>query len=263
MQLQRLCIALCYFWVCLTNSSKIFAAEMIVNGIYQGTNLFVQNPHDGKNNYCIAEIYLNNKKADFPKNSTAFDIDLSSLTVGATIHLRFVHSDDCLPKIMNMGAIKVREEFQFTSIDATDTKLVWTTKGEKRFGQYFLEAFKNNAWKVEKVLNCKAQAGNNIYEINASHSSGVNKYRIKYLEISGKSVYSPERVYESDAEQVTFYPKSVTQNITFSKIVKYEVLDVYYNIVMRGNGAMADCTGLKGGTYYLVFDNRTEKFLKK
>jgi hypothetical protein len=31
--------------------------------------------------------------------------------------------------------------------------------------------------------------------------------RIKYLEISGKTTYSPEVFFESDAEKVTFYPK--------------------------------------------------------
>lgn len=262
MQLNYLHISLCSLCVCLAVNIQMYAAEMVITGAYHGANVFVQNPHDGSNNYCITEVYLNNKKIDHPK-ATAFDIDLSGLKMNEPITIKIVHSDNCTPKIMNLNAIKAREEFQFMSTEATDAKLVWTTKGERKFGQYFLEAFKNNAWRVEKVMNCKAQTGNNIYEAPAAHNSGVNKYRIKYLEISGKSTYSPEMVYHSEEEQVSFYPKSVTQLITFSKVVKYEILDVYYNVVMRGNGASADCTGLKLGTYYLVFDNRTEKFLKK
>jgi hypothetical protein len=238
------------------------ATEMIITGVYHGTNLFVQNPHDGNNNFCVSEVYVNDKKVEHQK-ATAFDIDLSFLKVNDAVTIKIIHGNECTPKVMNLNAIKAREEFQFTSADPTDSKVIWTTKGEKKFGQYFVETFRNNVWVVEKVMNCKAQAGNNIYEANVLHNSGTNKYRIKYLEISGKSAYSKEIVYVSEEEQVSFYPKSVTANITFSKVVRYEVLDVYYNVVMRGSGAIVDCTGLKTGTYYLVFDNRTEKFLKK
>ena len=239
------------------------AGEMLIVGVYHGTNLFVQNPHDGNNNYCIKEIYVNNKKIDHPAKSTAFDIDLSAFKLNDAITIKIIHNDDCSPKVMNLNAIKAKEEFTFTSYEPTENKLIWTTKGEKRFGQYFIECFRNNAWIVEKVINCKAQAGNNIYECPVLHNSGTNKYRIKYLEISGKSCYSPDIVYVSDEERVSFYPKSVTEHITFSKSVRYEILDIYYNVVMRGSGVVIDCTDLKLGTYYLVFDNRTEKFLKK
>ncbi len=264
---MMMCVRFNYTFVCffcffgLINFG-VLAAEIIIAGVYRGTNLFVQNPHDGNNNYCISEVYVNNKKVEHQK-ATAFDIDLSSFKLNDVVNIRIIHGDYCTPKVMNMSAIKIREDFQFTSTEATETKLIWTTKGERKFGQYFLEIFKNNGWVVEKVMNCKAQVGNNIYEANTLHNSGTNKYRIKYLEISGKSSYSPEVVYISDEEKVSFYPKSVTENITFSKNVKYEVLDIYYNVVMRGSGVVLDCTGLKLGTYYLVFDNRTEKFLKK
>jgi hypothetical protein len=251
-----------FFCFAMLLSYSLVATDMIITGVYHGTNLFVQNPHDGANNFCVSMVYVNDKKVEH-QNSTAFDIDLSFLKMNEAVTVRIVHGSDCMPKVMNLNAIKAREEFQFTSAEPTESKLIWTTKGEKKFGQYFLEVFKNNVWVVEKVMNCKAQAGNNIYEANVLHNSGKNKYRIKYLEISGKSAYSPEVVYVSEEEQVSFYPKSVQEHITFSKSVRYEVLDVYYNVVMRGSGATVDCTGLKLGTYYLVFDNRTEKFLKK
>ncbi len=238
------------------------AAEMLIKGVYQGQNVFVQNPHDGNNNYCISEVYLNDKKIEHPK-TTAFDIDLSHLKQGDAVVIKFIHRDDCSPKIMNMHAIRVKEDFQFVNIEATEQKIIWVTKGERKFAQFFFEAFKNNAWMVEKVFNCKGVQGNNVYDLPVTHNSGVNKYRIKYLEISGKTSYSPEVVFESDAEKVTFYPKTVAETITFSKSVKYEILDPYYNVLLRGNGASVDCKKLKPGSYYVVFDNRTEKFLKK
>jgi hypothetical protein len=256
----RISYIFCCYFLCLQFSSK--AAEMLITGVYHGTNLYVQNPHDGKGNFCISEVYVNNVKAEHPA-ATAFDIDLSALKPQEVVNIKIIHTDNCMPKIMNLNAIKAREEFQFTNIEATDDKLIWVTKGEKKFGQYFIEVFKNNVWAIDKVFNCKAQQGNNVYDVIVTHASGTNRYRIKYLEISGKSSYSQEVAFVSDTERVTFYPKSVLEGITFSKVVKFEVLDAYYNVLIRGNGATIDCTKLKTGSYYLVFDNRTEKFLKK
>ncbi len=262
LQIMRLRISYLFIFCFFGLHLSLQAAELIITGVYHGTNLYVQNPHDGKGNYCISEVYLNNKRVEHAA-TTAFDIDLSALQLKDAITVKIIHRDDCMPKIMNLNAIKAREEFQFTNIEATDDKIIWVAKGEKKFGQYFIEVFKNNAWMIDKVFNCKAQQGNNVYDSPISHASGTNKYRIKYLEISGKSNYSQEVSFVSDAERVTFYPKSVLEEITFSKVVKFEVLDIYYNVLIRGNGASIDCAKLKSGSYYLIFDNRTEKFLKK
>lgn len=244
----------------LSNAS--FAAELILTGAYHGMNLYVQNPHDGDNNYCISEVYVNNKRVEAPK-STAFDIDLSHLQMNDPVTIKIIHDDACQPKVINPNVIRARDEFQFTSIEVTESKINWVSRGEKKFGQYFIESFKNNAWVVEKVYNCKGEAGNMVYNIDVSHGSGMNKYRVKYLEISGRSFYSPEISHYSESERVGFFPKSVTTTITFTRPVKYEVLDVYYNMIMKGNSLTIDCSTLKPGSYFLVFDNRTEKFLKK
>jgi hypothetical protein len=242
---------------------KLFAAELILTGIYHGTNLYVQNPKDATGHYCISEVYVNNKKINIPI-STAFDIDLSFLKREEPVVIKIVHNDNCLPKIINPAAIKPRDEFQFSFAEVTPNKVNWVAKGEKKFGQYFLEHYRNNAWSVEKVLNCKGDAGNNLYNVEITHSQGENKYRIKYLEITGQTYYSPELSFlVTSSEQIEFYPQNVTTTITFSKPVKYELKDLSENIVLRGEGTTIDCSNLASGNYWLIFNNRAEKIVKK
>ena len=62
-----------------------FGGELVLTGVYRGANLYIQNPHDGNNNYCITAIYINNQKLDQVPSSTAFNLDLSYLI--STLHL--------------------------------------------------------------------------------------------------------------------------------------------------------------------------------
>ena len=63
----------------LLSISPAMAGELVLSGVYHGSNLYVQNPHDGNNSFCIKDIYVNGKKhMDAPKASV-FTIDLSTL----------------------------------------------------------------------------------------------------------------------------------------------------------------------------------------
>jgi hypothetical protein len=169
------------------------AAEMLLTGVYHGTNIFVITDKDESTTHCINEIYVNNHKIDFVPSSY-IEINLSHLKVKDAVIIKIVHKDDCLPTIKNIHAIKAKEVFQFEDIDLSPEKLIWLTRGEKKFGQFFIEIFKNNVWTVEKVLNGKGKAIDNSYELVLSKEQTQNKLRIKYLEPSGKATYSQELV---------------------------------------------------------------------
>jgi hypothetical protein len=170
--------------------TQVKAAELLLNGVYHGTNVFVHNTKDAGNEFCITEIYVNNRKIDFVPSATV-EINLSFLKVNDAVAIKIFHKDDCTPKVQNINAIKAKEQFQFVSIELAPDKMVWSTKGEKKFSQFFIETFKNNVWIVEKSINCKGQAHSNSYEVNLTATT-EGKYRIKYLELNGKTTYSDE-----------------------------------------------------------------------
>ena len=101
------------------------------------------------------------------------------------------------------------------------------------------------------------------YRRPIDHHAGENKYRLKYLEISGRSDYSEVVTFMSDRDKITFYPQRVSDKITFSRSTDFEIRDAYGNKVKSGRAAEVDCSDLKTGKYYLSFDNRTEQFFKK
>ncbi len=167
------------------------AAEMLLTGVYHGTNLFVVIDKHEANNPCITEIYVNNHKIDFTP-SGYMEINLAHLKVKDAVTIKIIHRDDCSPTIKNIHAIKAKEVFQFEDIDLTAGKISWLTRGEKKFGQFFIEVFKEKAWTVEKVINCKGKAIDNSYEQTLADTKPPLKFRIKYLEPSGKVTYSGE-----------------------------------------------------------------------
>jgi hypothetical protein len=251
----------CLLLLVLVNTNSI-ADELTLKGVYQGSNLYVQNPSDGQGNYCIEKVTINGKVMQHP-NSSAFDIDLSSLSVGNSVEIRISHKSGCVPSILNPQAIRAREKFIFTSVNLSANYIVWATRGEKKFGQFFVQAKRNNSWHVARVISCKGSVADNTYRIPLTHRPGDNLYRIKYLEVTGKYFYSPEVNFTLTQEDITFYPRRVSTKLTFSKKVKYEILDIDGNKLKEGEGLSIDCTSLVTGTYTLKFGGQNEKFFKK
>ncbi len=237
--------------------------ELVIKGVYHGTNLYVQNPQTSNSQYCIKEIFVNNKAVKFPA-TTAFDINMSFLKVNDQVVVRIIHAKDCTPKILNSQAIKDRLPFRFSSINVDMTTMVWVTKGEKKFGQFFIQIKNNRTWIVEKVISCKGNAQQNIYRLPLNHNAGENIYRLKYLDVTGKYYYSPEIKFVSEGQQqVSFYPKSVTNRITFSRSTNYQILDNNGKLILEGNGLTVDCSNLNLGAYYLLFEGQEARFFKK
>jgi hypothetical protein len=245
-------------------SSSLFAEEIKINGVYNGINLHIQNPHDGNGNYCISTIYVNGIQTKIP-SSTVITLDLGSMNfkIGDKIEIKIIHQDKCKPKIINPNALLIRGDFHFGKLKVDDEGLYWEGRGEGENGQYFIETFKNSSWQAEKAILAKGTRGINSYTLQVNHIAGLNKYRIKYVDSPEKFYYSDEIEFISDKEKVYFYPKNVSTTIYFSKVVKYEILDLNHKTILKGSGNEIDCTSLLSGTYYLLYDNRTEQFYKK
>lgn len=77
--------------------------KIVLDGTYQGKNLFVQNPFLGKEEgFCIREIKVNDK-AITEFTSSAFEIDLKGIgfNKGDKVIVEILHKKGCSPKILN------------------------------------------------------------------------------------------------------------------------------------------------------------------
>lgn len=243
--------------------SPAWAGELVLSGVYHGSNIYVQNPHDGNKDFCIKDIYVNGKKHMDAPQASVFTIDLSSFKQNTQVKIEIYHTDGCEPKIINPNAIRVKDEFQFIFLDIDDHQLHWKAKGEKKLGKYFIEKFEHNNWVIERAVDGRGDHHANEYRKPIDHHAGDNKYRLKYLEISGRTYYSEVITFYSQREKITFAPKKVSNALTFSRTTDYEIRDVFGHKVLSGRAVDVDCSSLKTGVYYISFDNRTEKFFKK
>lgn len=249
--------------ITLSSISSIYAGVLSLSGIYQGKNLYIQNPPITETEYCTQEVYVNDVKIMSHIIASAYEIDLSHLKMDEPVHIRIIHRDDCHPKILNPQVLKINSTFQFTSFVIDEKKLAWSTKGEIAGGKMYIEHFINNVWVVVKDISCHGSITLNNYQVDENHHSSINKYRIKFLEKDGQAFYSKVIEYTSSKPVITFYPKKVTTSVYLSRKTAFEVIDAYGNIVKKGNGLEIEMSSMKSGVYYLNFDNRTEKVLKK
>ncbi|MGD1842945.1 MAG: T9SS C-terminal target domain-containing protein [Thermonemataceae bacterium] len=240
---------------------KVQAQEIILKGVYQGKNLYVQNPlAANKSSFCTKEVFVNNRKVLSSPKSSSFEIDLSYLKLNQGVTIKILYVAGCKPKVINARAIQPSAAFQFTQFKVEADRIVWHAKGESASSAYYVEKFVNNNWRNIKTV-IGAQAG--AYAIQAKHTAGLNKYRVKYGERNGKIYYTQAIIYRANNVEIKFYPKNVNTKIYFTAVVAYEILDANGKLLKKGTAKQVNASDLKRGIYYLNLDGRTEKFLKK
>ena len=239
-------------------------ADFSLSGVYQGKNLFVQNPFvDNSKDFCVEEVFVNNLKVLSKIESSAFEIDLSGFKLNDPVPVKLVFKDGCNPKILNPHVIKSNIAFGFTNIKIDDHTIAIGTKGENPQGKFFLEHFLNGVWIAEKEFHGKGSGIMNAYDVNSSHNSGLNRYRVKYMEHDGTVYFSNVVEYQSSLPAIDFYPKRITDKIFLNRESEYEVLDNYGNLKLKGKDSQIDMTKITAGVYYLNTDNKSFKIYKK
>ena len=247
-------------------SAQILAQdiEFTLVGEYQGKNIYIQNPlSNDKINFCTSGIYLNERLVTTSPKTSAFEIDLSNLTVGDPVFIKIVHKEGCTPKVINPQVIRSKSKFQFLNLNADALSVHWSTLGELPYGKFFLEHYRNKSWINIKTVTGQGSFEANQYDVTPDHHTGDNKYRIKYVQSDGKIFFSPVIDYFNNAEPISFFPTLVVDRITLSRASDYAVVDSYGNEIVKGNGVEIDLEQLKAGLYFLYVDNREEKFVKK
>src|SRR5271163_2841123 len=88
---------------------------IIIEGNYQGKNLYVQNPFaSGNVGFCVTEVYVNGNLTTDETQSSAFEIDFKphKLTIGDKVEIKIKHKEDCRPKVLNPEVLKPKSTYE-------------------------------------------------------------------------------------------------------------------------------------------------------
>ncbi|MBS1646713.1 MAG: hypothetical protein JST67_05180 [Bacteroidetes bacterium] len=246
---------------------------IIIEGNYQGKNLYVQNPFaSGGVGFCVTEVYVNGNLTTDETQSSAFEIDFKphKLVIGDKIEIKIKHKDGCKPKVLNPEVLKPKSTYEVISMSVSpDGTLKWSTKAESGKLAYVIEQYRWNKWVKVGEVDGVGTASTNNYEFKVTPHSGKNQFRVKQTDYSGQPRLSKSVEYNNAAGcDISFAPAKVSKEISFNCSEKpvetmYEIYDQYGNIVKRGYGSKVDCSNLAKGGYFLNYDNKMGEFVKK
>lgn len=260
-----------FAFVLMCISAFTSMAALSVNGVYQGKNLYVQNPMDDEGfGFCATKVTVNGDILPGGTSMQAFEIDFSqfNIEIGDPVFIVIEHNDGCKPKILNPEVLLPRSTYTVEAMNiSNDGKLTWTTSGEQGKLPFFVEQYRWNKWVVIGEVQGKGSGGKNSYEFKVSPHSGENTVRIVQIDHSGQKRPSQEVKFMSNTPVVSKNPVKVKKEINFTANgapveTRYEIYDAYGNIVKKGVGSSVDCSNLLRGVYYINFDNKNEKFIK-
>jgi len=252
-------------------SSAFFAAKLSLEGVYQGKNIFIQNPNDASGfGFCISKIYINGDLIPISLNSSTLTINLKAMkmAIGEPVFLVVHHSDDCIPKIVNPEVLLPKSTFQLNSIAVSNsTDLNWSTTSESGKLNFIIEQYKWDKWVEVGEVRGEGTATLNSYTFKLFPHSGKNEVRVSQVDNTLKKRSSKSITFVSKVASVSKSPTKVKDFITFKSNnleveTYFQVFDAYGNILKSGKASKVDCRKLLNGLYYLNFDNKTEKFIK-
>ncbi len=247
------CLLLLSGSLCAQNHEQI-----ILSGVYQGSDLYVQNPFSGQGvSFCVTEVRVNGKVTSDEVNSSAFAVDFQvlGLKLGESVEVEIIHRRGCEPRVLNMDALKPRSTFQVVSIEVTsDNVLQWVTENEAGELPYIVEQFRWNKWVKAGEVPGVGTPGEHSYRFQLSPHSGLNRVRVRQTDFSGEPRVSGEVELQGTEQPVTFEPVRVRDFIKFSSPTSYEIFDRYGNLVARGHDSKIDVQKLERGEYYLNYD---------
>jgi len=243
-----------------------FSEALVINGIYQGKDLYVKNPFsDDGAGFCVYEVIVNGETTKDEINSSAFAIDFNILGINSGEDLEVIirHKDGCSPLVLNPEAVKPHSTFKVTDIDVSNNVLSWTTTNESGPLPYIVEQFRWNKWVKAGEVQGNGKGGD--YRFKLVPYSGENKVRVKQVDYTDQPRYSDAVKYNPSMAKVDFSPKQkVDDVIKFTAATRYEIFDIYGNLVETGYGSTIDVTNLeRKEEYYLNYDSSFGETFKK
>lgn len=240
-----------------------YSGNIVLTGVYQGKNLYVMNPFAGGGvGFCVSKVTVNDQVTTDEINSSAFEIDLEvfDFKVGDKVVVNIEHKDNCKPKVLNPEVLKPRSTFDIRSmrVNRNTMELEWTTINEKGSLPFYVEQFRWNKWVRLGKVEGKGKPGQNNYSLKVIAHSGLNKYRVRQRDFTGKDNISRPTPFRSQKEPVTYEPRRPDDKITFSDETLFEIYDLYGVLKRKGYGKTIDVKDLPKGEYFLNYDAQTE-----
>lgn len=241
----------------LTGAAR--AEVVVLNGVYQGKDLYIKNPVTQSGvGFCIFEVLVNGQVTSDEVNSPSFAIDLGAFgfKVGTPIEITLRCKEACDVKIINPEAIYPTSTFEAPDILlGRDGLLSWRTTGEMAALAFSVEQFKWNRWVKVGEVQGKGGGAENAYSFSTYMHSGPNVFRVSQLDHKG-SRYSPEVRETSNKQVVTILNPKITKTIDFSAETDYEIYSEFGALIKAGRGTTVDVSRLNKGRYYINFDNK-------
>lgn len=244
------------------------AATIVLEGNYQGKNLFVQNPYSEAGvGFCIYQVTVNDKVATDEINSSAFEVDLGNfnLKMGEKVVIKIMHKDGCTPKVLNPEVLKPKSTFDIVKQSvASDGTYTWTTVNESGQLPFVVQQKRWNKWVRAGEVMGDGSPGNHTYTFKVVPHSGENTFRVKQTDLTNRSRFSENTLYNAaGVPAVTWTYDKSKGSINFSSSTMYEVYDQFGNIVKRGFATQVDVKDLKKGLYYVNYDSKMGESFKK
>lgn len=250
--------------------------EMVVEGTFQGQNLYVQNPFAASGvGFCVINVTVNGQQSVDEINSSAFEIDFSSyqLVKGAAVKVVIEYKDGCMPNVLNKDVLRPTSTYVITSMNVTPEGLfTFSTTNESGKLPFVIEQYRWNKWIKVGTIKGKGTSGKNEYSIKLKPHSGKNTFRIKQIDHSKTPRYSPEkRLIRSAIKEVFLANKDITKvdgSLLFADDSGKEVSTLYemYNttglLVKKGFGSKVDLSDLDKGDYFVQYDNKVSQIKK-
>ncbi len=253
-------------------NSRSQGGVIIIEGNYQGKNLYIQNPYgSGGVGFCVTEVLVNGNITTDEINSSAFEVDFKphKLNVGDKVEIKIKHKEDCKPKVLNSEVLKPKSTFEVVSMSVDkDGTVKWTTKSETGKLTFAIEQFRWNKWVKVGETEGIGTPSTNPYSFKIALHSGKNQVRVRQTDYSGQPRLSKPVDAMSDIPEISFAPVKASKDVNFVANDKpietmYEIYDQYGNIVKKGFGSKVDVSNLPKGGYFLNYDNKMGEFVKK
>jgi hypothetical protein len=245
-----------------------YAGNIILEGNYQGKNLYVQNPFAGSGvGFCTIKVEVNGQVTTDETNSSAYEIDFTNLQlkIGDKVSVKIEHKDDCKPKVLNPEVLKPKSTFDCTKMTADpDGTIKWQTTGEQGKLPFVIEQFRWNKWVKVGEVDGKGTGGSNDYSFKIQPHNGENQVRVKQVDYTSQPRYSKPYKFTSNVPPVDCPVLKVKDKLEFTGgETMYEIYDKFGNIVKKGYGSSVDVLNLTPDVYYLNYDNKTTEFIRK
>jgi len=251
--------------ILMVSGSLCSADEIVLSGVYQGSNIYVMNPFAPVGEgFCVTEVTVNGTASNSEINSSAFEIDLLSLGLkkGDAVKIVIKHQAGCEPKIINPEVLKAQSTFNVTSIKIDKGQLKFVTTGEGGSLPFIVEQFRWNKWIKVATIDGKGTPTTNTYFADVNLHAGYNRFRVKQIDYTRRPRYSKELKYRAMVAEVTYSFTKPYNEIKFSAETMYEVYNSKGAIISRGVGTEINVSSLSAGEYYLNYDTKTETFKK-